>query len=111
MANDFCLVLCTCPDADSAGKLAHALVESRLAACVNIVPGMTSVYGWQDQIETAQEHLLLIKTARAAETFVKLETLIKAHHPYEVPEIIAIPIEQGSADYLAWIKIWLEKRK
>lgn len=110
MTADVCLVLCTCPDADSASDLAHALVASRLAACVNIVPGLASVYGWQGQVETAQEHLLLIKTALDDEAYTRLEGLIRQHHPYDIPEIIAIPITRGSSDYLGWIGAWLEKQ-
>lgn len=110
MTADFCLVLCTCPDAESARALAHLLVASRLAACVNIIPGLVSVYGWQDRIETAQEHLLLVKTTLDAGGYTRLEALIRQHHPYEIPEIIAIPIERGSSDYLGWIEAWLEKQ-
>jgi periplasmic divalent cation tolerance protein len=95
------IILCTCPDQRSAEKIAHLLVNSGLAACINIVPSIASVYKWQGQIETTQEHLLLIKSKK--ENYPDLETSIKAHHPYEVPEIIAIAIEDGLPEYLKWI--------
>jgi periplasmic divalent cation tolerance protein len=105
MSNEYCLVLSTCPDAETAQHLATALVAEHKAACVNIIPGLTSVYPWEGKIETATEHLLLIKTAACA--FSELEALLKAHHPYELPEIVAVPIVRGSADYLDWITQWL----
>jgi periplasmic divalent cation tolerance protein len=108
MPAEDCLVVCSCPDADTARELAGALVRERHAACVNILPGITSVYAWEGEIETAEEQLMLIKTA--AGCYGPLETFIKNHHPYEVPEIIAIPIEQGSSDYLEWIRAWVGRR-
>jgi len=95
------LILCTCPDADCAENLANALIAEKLAACVNIVPGVRSVYQWQGQIETAQEHLLLIKSRQ--DRYPAIEAAVKKLHPYEVPEIIALDIERGSQDYLQWI--------
>jgi periplasmic divalent cation tolerance protein len=95
------LILCTCPDQNSAETIAKQLVSQQLAACVNIMPGLTSVYQWQGEIETAQEHLLMIKSQQ--QQFAAIETAIKAIHPYQLPEIIAVAIEQGSADYLKWI--------
>jgi len=82
--------------------LAGGLVEQRHAACVSILPGLTSVYAWKGQIESAEESLLLIKTRLA--NFPELERFIKELHPYEVPEILAIPVQAGSADYLAWLR-------
>jgi periplasmic divalent cation tolerance protein len=82
--------------------LAGGLVEQRHAACVSILPGLTSVYAWKGQIESAEESLLLIKTRLA--NFSELERFIKQRHPYEVPEILAIPVQAGSADYLAWLR-------
>jgi periplasmic divalent cation tolerance protein len=101
MEKDCCLVLCTCPDAETARSIAAALVERECAACVNILPGVTSVYRWQGQVEQADEWLLLIKTTR--DRYADLEHEIRARHPYEVPEIIAVPIDQGLPDYLRWI--------
>jgi periplasmic divalent cation tolerance protein len=95
------VTLCTCPDKESAEKIARLLVESRLAACVNILPNLTSVYSWQGQIETADEHLLIIKSPQAG--YQAIETAILSLHPYELPEIIAVPIGQGLPGYLNWI--------
>ena len=82
-------------------RLAHVLVEANLAACVQILPQMTSVYRWKDQIEYAKENLILIKTTRNA--YPGVEAAIKGAHQYETPEIIAVPVEAGSAAYLAWL--------
>lgn len=102
MSEHYCLVLCTFPDDDDAAiQLANKIVAGRLGACVNILPGITSVYPWKDQIETDRERLLLIKTT--TEQYAQLETFIKSHHPYELPEIIAVPIKHGSTEYLNWI--------
>ena len=95
------LIFCTCPDAVTADQLARALITEKLAACVNIVPGVISVYEWQGQIETAQEHLLLIKSHQ--DRFATIESTLKNLHPYQLPEIIAVSIENGSVDYLKWI--------
>jgi len=95
------IVLCTCPDQQIADHIAEMLVKDKLAACVNILPGIKSVYQWQGVVETAQEHLLLIKSQR--HRFAAIETAIKAAHPYQVPEIIAVAIENGSDDYLQWL--------
>src|SRR5690606_12857243 len=95
------LVLCTCPDADAALRLAEAAVEGRHAACVNIVGGMRSVYRWQGEVTGDDEVLLVAKTTAAA--YAGLEALWQAAHPYELPEIVAVPIAQGSARYLAWL--------
>lgn len=95
------LILCTCPDLEVADKLASALITEKLAACVNILPGVRSVYEWQGQIETAQEHLLLIKSHQ--DRYAAIEATLKSLHPYQLPEIIAVAIESGSLDYLKWI--------
>ena len=96
------LVYCTCPDHATAARIAETLVDRHLAACVNIVPGLTSVYRWQGQRETASEVLLLIKTRQA--TYLELQAAILSAHPYELPEIIAVPIQAGLPAYLAWIE-------
>jgi len=96
------LLFCTCPDHNTAERLARRLVEEKLAACVNIVPSITSVYAWQGQIESAQEHLLIIKASRR--NYQAIETAITQHHPYDLPEIIAIAVEQGLPEYLKWIE-------
>lgn len=97
----YLLVLNTCPDREIAEKIARALVEQNLAACINILPGLTSVYRWEGQIETTQEHLLIIKTH--SDRYQAVETYLRNNHPYELPEIIAVPIERGLTDYLQWI--------
>ena len=101
MPTPYQIILCTCPDQDTAENIARLLVSDRLAACVNILPGVTSIYRWHDKIESAQEHLLLIKAHKTA--YQAIETRIKMHHPYELPEIIAVPIENGLPKYLHWI--------
>jgi periplasmic divalent cation tolerance protein len=99
------LILCTCPNHQTAERIAEELVMNKLAACVNILPGVKSVYQWQGAIETAQEHLLLIKTLK--QKFSVIEASIKSYHPYEIPEIIATTIESGSPEYLNWINACL----
>ncbi|MDD5462288.1 MAG: divalent-cation tolerance protein CutA [Methylococcales bacterium] len=101
MSTCYQIILCTCPDKGTAEKIAHLLVKEKLAACVNILPGMTSIYTWQEQIESAQEYLLLIKANNTS--FQAIATAIKMQHPYELPEIIAVPIENGLPEYLRWI--------
>lgn len=96
------LALCTCPDADSAGKLARTLVGEHLAACVSRIPGITSVYAWQSRIEEDTEVLLLIKTT--SERFAALRERVVALHPYEVPELIALDIGDGLPAYLQWLQ-------
>ncbi len=95
------LVLCNCPDAAVAEAIAQRLVQDRLAACVNLLAPVRSLYRWQGHLEQAQEHTLLIKTT--AHAYPALQTAIVALHPYETPEIIAIPIAQGLPAYLDWI--------
>lgn len=95
------LILCTCPDKGTAKKLARLLVSEKLAACVNIVPGITSIYDWEGQIKSETECLLLIKSSQ--NLYAAIETLLFEQHPYELPEIIAVPIERGLPDYLDWI--------
>ncbi len=95
------LILNTCPDFTVAKTLASQIIENELAACVNILPSLTSVYCWQGKIETAQEHLLLIKAPSSQ--YANIEQFINAHHPYDTPEIIAFSIENGLPAYLQWI--------
>jgi len=101
MAENHIVTLCTVPDRESGERIAHALVEERLAACVNVVPGITSVYRWQGKVEKAAECLLISKTG--VEKFEALKKRVQELHPYEVPEIIAIPITAGSSEYLKWL--------
>lgn len=95
------LVLTNLPDVASAEKLARALVESRAAACVNVFAACRSIYRWQGAVETADEIPLLIKTTRAA--YPRVEEVVRAQHPYDVPELIAVPITQGLPAYLDWV--------
>ncbi len=95
------VVITTTETAKDGEWLAHLLVEHELAACVQVLPPMTSIYRWQDHIERASETLLLIKTVR--HLYPEVEAAIKQHHHYQTPEIIALPIEAGSTDYLAWL--------
>ncbi|MDD1644043.1 MAG: divalent-cation tolerance protein CutA [Methylococcaceae bacterium] len=101
MPTRYQIILCTCPDKDTAEKIAHLLVNDKVAACVNILSGITSMYLWHEQIESAQEYLLLIKANKTC--YPAIEKTIKKHHPYELPEIIAVPIENGLPEYLHWI--------
>jgi len=100
------LILCTCPNTQVAEQLATSLVEQRLAACINIVPGLTSIYRWQGKLEKGTEVLLLIKSTR--EHYSAVESAIRQQHPYELPEIIAVTLDEGSPDYLRWITTSLE---
>lgn len=95
------LVLCTAPDDEVGARLAQGLVEARLAACVNIVPGLRSFYTWQGKAEDDHEVQLFIKTRRPK--LEALESWLQANHPYDVPEILALPIDWGSKAYLAWV--------
>jgi len=95
------LMFSTCPDLACAEQIARTLVSEGLAACVNVLDGVTSFYQWQGQLETGQESLLLIKTTR--ETGKLLEKRLVSLHPYELPEIISVPISAGFAPYLDWI--------
>lgn len=98
---DKLLVLTTAGSEDEARKIAHTLVERRLAACVNIVPQIHSVYRWRDKVESAEEFLLIVKTTRGCEE--QVESAIKELHSYELPECIVIGIDGGSEEYLRWI--------
>lgn len=100
---DKIVVLVTCGSAKEARQIARALVEGRLAACGNIVEAPArSIYRWKGKVESAKEYLLIIKTSRAR--FTALAEEVKRLHSYDVPEVIALPIAMGSADYLKWIK-------
>lgn len=98
---DVLLVITNLPDAASARSLAEVLVAERLAACVNILAPCRSVYRWQGKVEDAEEVPLLIKTT--ADRYAALEAAIRAQHPYELPEIVAVPVARGLPDYLAWV--------
>jgi len=95
------LVLTNCPDEEAANTIALAIVEARLAACVNILPRVQSIYRWQGRVESATEIPLLIKSTAAS--YPALQETIWALHPYEIPEIIALPIGRGLPAYLNWV--------
>ncbi|MCE9520324.1 MAG: divalent-cation tolerance protein CutA [Verrucomicrobia bacterium] len=95
------VVLCTFPSLESARQIGAALVEAQLAACVNLGPAVESIYRWQGKVETASEVPAMIKTTR--EGFSALEQKLRELHPYEVPEIIALPAECVSEDYARWV--------
>ena len=99
--NDFFVILSTCPDTATAERLARTLVEESLAACVNVVPGLRSIYRWNGAVQADEEVLMIIKTtaARLEAARVRLVAL----HPYEVPEAIALPIADGHHAYLEWV--------
>jgi len=97
----FCIVLITAPEGELASKLARHLVEQKLAACVNVLPGLNSTYWWQGKVEEARETLLIAKTDKLKVKF--MIKAVKAMHPYAVPEVISLRIKEGNRDYLKWI--------
>jgi|ERR1700683_81954 periplasmic divalent cation tolerance protein len=100
-AQDVRLVLSTAGSREEAERIAHALVEGRLAACVNLIPGLTSIYRWQGAVESAEEILLLIKTR--AESVDRVESLVRTLHSYDVPEFLVLGPEAASKPYLEWL--------
>ncbi|MCB1776738.1 MAG: divalent-cation tolerance protein CutA [Candidatus Competibacteraceae bacterium] len=101
MDNQPLVVYCTCPEQAIAERIAETAVNERLAACVNLIPGLTSIYRWEGGIQRDPEWLLMFKTRSAV--YPLLEARINALHPYDTPEIIALPIQAGSSAYLHWI--------
>jgi len=95
------VVLTNLPDRESALKLAGVLIDQRLAACVNVLAECTSVYRWQGKVENAAEVPVMIKTTVAS--YPRLEAAIRANHPYELPEIVSVPVLAGLASYLEWV--------
>ncbi|NCB56927.1 MAG: divalent-cation tolerance protein CutA [Gammaproteobacteria bacterium] len=100
--SDAIVVLCTCPDDTCARALAQTLLNEKLAACVNLIPQVTSLYCWQGKMEESQEVQLVIKSRRTL--FGVLQQRIQTLHPYEVPEILAMPVLNGSPAYLQWLQ-------
>ena len=98
---DLRLILTTCANRDEAERIARALVEDRLAACVNLIAGVTSVYRWQGAVDTSSETLLLIKTT--ADRVDQVETALRRLHSYELPEFLVLPVDSASQLYAAWI--------
>ena len=101
MADEVILVLCTFPDAETARRTARELVELQLAACGNVIPQIHSVYRWEGKVETADEALALFKLP--ASGYREFEVKLRSLHPYDVPEIISFPIDQGLPEYLRWV--------
>lgn len=101
------IVMVNVPDEPTAHHIARVLVEGRLAACVNVLPEVRSVYRWQGKIEEASEVTILIKTTQAR--YAELEAAIKSAHPYDVPELIALPIVAGLPEYLGWVVMETKK--
>jgi periplasmic divalent cation tolerance protein len=101
MANQILLAISTFPDAETADRIAQILVEEKLAACANLIPGIHSVYRWKEKLETAGEVLVLFKTTRDRQA--ALQKKLRSLHPYEVPEIIFVPVDGGLPAYLSWV--------
>ena len=99
---DVLVVLVTAPSAEKAGELGRTLVSERLAACANVIPGLRSIYWWEGKVQDEPEALILLKTTRGR--FEALRDRVLALHPYQVPEVVALPIEAGSENYLKWIE-------
>lgn len=96
-----CLVFCTCPDQDTASRITEELLTNRLAACVSQLPGVISSYRWKGNVEHDQEVLLLIKTTKTR--YRDLQQELARMHPYELPEILAVPVSDGLPAYLDWV--------
>jgi periplasmic divalent cation tolerance protein len=103
------LILCTADRLELAREIAIALVQAREAACVNIIPGIHSIYRWEGELCDEGEFLLLIKSS--AESFEAVRSRIRSLHTYQVPEIIAVPISQGDSSYLAWLRSSVRKEQ
>ncbi len=99
--SDYQIILNTCPNQEVAQQLAEALIKNRLAACINILPQVYSIYEWQGKVVQESEILLLIKTR--VDLYAEVEKMVITLHPYEVPELIALPIVAGLPSYLSWI--------
>ena len=95
------VALCTAPDPETAESLAGGMVDNRLAACVNILPEIRSMYRWDNEVQRDSEVLMVIKTTRPGVD--PLKQWLARHHPYDVPELLALPVEDGFSDYLGWV--------
>jgi periplasmic divalent cation tolerance protein len=102
ITSNYIVVFCTVPDEYVAEKIANKVVQKKLAACCNIIPGLRSIYIWKNEIQDDKEMLLIIKTKK--DIFTKLQKAITEIHPYSIPEIISISIENGSKNYLNWVE-------
>ena len=102
MADEVLLVLSTFPDAETARRIAEQLVREHFVACANILPGVQSIYHWQGKVEKAAETMVLFKTTRVR--LAEFQTKLKALHPYDVPEIVALRVSEGLPEYLQWVR-------
>ena len=100
------IVLCTCPDTAAARRLAAGLLERKWAACVNILPEIRSMYRWQGELHDEGEALMVVKTVHQA--YAEVEAWLLQHHPYDVPEVLAVQVQAGSAAYLEWVQNEIE---
>ena len=100
--NETLTLLCTCPDQETAERLARGMVENRHAACVNILPNIRSIYRWQDETKEQEEVLMVVKTT--SEHFFVIEHWLEEHHPYDVPELVALKAEHVADAYLQWLR-------
>ena len=107
MGAESLVVLCTCPDEGTGQRVARSLVEEGLAACVNAIPNIVSTYRWEDRVQDDREVLLLIKSSSSV--YGRLEARIRELHPYELPEVVAVPVVRGSAAYLDWLQAALHR--
>ena len=98
----YCVIVSTVSNLEEAKKIAHGLIKNKLAACTNIIPGITSVYFWEDKVCEDNEYMLFIKTRR--DLFEKVKNFIDENHSYDLPEVIMLPVEAGLEGYLNWIK-------
>ena len=106
--SEHCVIFITTGSKEEADKISRGLVEDKLAFCVSVIPKIQSTYYWEDKIHVDEEFLLIVKTRK--DRYEALETWVKINHSYEVPEIIALPIEQGLPAYLTGINDWVEKK-
>jgi periplasmic divalent cation tolerance protein len=101
MATEYIIVFITAPNENEAASISKTIVSEKLAACVNIIPSVRSIYRWQGRVEDEQEVLMIAKTKKSL--FERLQERVKKLHSYSVPEIIALPLVEGSKEYLAWL--------
>jgi len=101
MNQKYYVILCTVPDEATAAAISRALVTEKLAACCNVIPGLRSIYRWKGEICDDREYLLMIKSH--ADVYGRLEQRIQSLHPYEIPEILALPVNEGFLKYLTWV--------
>ncbi len=102
MSTEHCIIHCTCPSSEIARRIATMLIQQQEAACVNLIPGVTSIYNWKGELHADNETLMVIKSLNRC--FEAVSATIRQHHPAELPEIIAVSIDSGSDEYLDWIE-------